>query len=170
MKRSNKFWFANEKKIMEKLGFKPQPGSGSGWLHKEDGENEIAICQLKSTDAKSFKLDTVETNKLIYHANVSNKIPVFIIEFMNNQTWMCIRPEDIKEFVNYIINNKIKEKSDIKIKPKEKSQKKIKYSERVEENAKEESKEKTVNDIWREREKREKQKRKEKEWKDRFKE
>ena len=38
--RKQKFWFKNEKRVMKRLGFEPVPGSGSGWVNKEDGENE----------------------------------------------------------------------------------------------------------------------------------
>ena len=51
--RKQKFWFKNEKRVMKRLGFEPVPGSCSGWVNKEDGENEFALAQLKSTDADS---------------------------------------------------------------------------------------------------------------------
>ena len=54
MKRSGKFWYRNEKKTLEALGFKQIPGSGNGFAAKEDGENELALVQLKSTDSSSY--------------------------------------------------------------------------------------------------------------------
>ena len=57
MKRSGKFYRKNEKEVMESLGLKPTYNSGSGWVEKEDGQNEDVICQLKSTDAQSIKIN-----------------------------------------------------------------------------------------------------------------
>ena len=53
-RRHQKDWFDREKKVMEKLGLRPQPQSGAGW-RKEDGENDYVLCQLKSTDGKLNK-------------------------------------------------------------------------------------------------------------------
>lgn len=90
--------FKHEKKVMKKLGFKPQFASGAGWIDKEDGENEIALAQLKSTIKESMSIKLADLNKLVYHANVSEKIPVFVIEFTGNRgTWLMIRPEDLPE-------------------------------------------------------------------------
>ena len=83
-KQSIKWYFKNEKKVMKKLGFDPVPGSGSGWIFKEDGENENFIAQLKTTSANSYKLDRVDLDKLEYHAMVAHKIPVFINQFLED--------------------------------------------------------------------------------------
>ena len=154
----NKFWYQNEKRVMKKLGFNPQPGSGSGWIYKEDGENEVAICQLKSTEKNSFKFELVDLNKLIYHANISNKIPMFIIEFLNKQTWLCIRPEDLLSFAEYTINEKIKKGDpDLKIESKKEKKEIIKYTEKyIEKNIEKKLKsKKTLEDIWKDRKRRE---------------
>ena len=50
MKRTGKFYFRNEKEVLKSLGLTPTPQSGAGWVAKEDGENEIILAQLKSTD------------------------------------------------------------------------------------------------------------------------
>lgn len=90
-----KFWFKNEKEVMKKLGFEPVKGSGSGWIHKEDGESEFALAQLKSTEAESYKLNYLDIEKLEYHASVSHKIPVFVIEFLNRGTYFLINVDDL---------------------------------------------------------------------------
>ena len=56
--------------------------SGAGWIVKEDGENEVAMVQLKSTDSSSYRLDLLDMKKLEYHADVSKKLPVFLIQFL----------------------------------------------------------------------------------------
>ena len=49
----SKFWFRNEKDVMKRLGLNSVPGSGSDWIHKEDGESDTVMVQLKSTEADS---------------------------------------------------------------------------------------------------------------------
>ena len=81
-KRSGKFYSNNEKKTLESLGFVPSPMSGAGWIVKEDGENDGAMVQLKSTDSSSYRLDILDMKKLEYHAYVSNKVPIFLVQFL----------------------------------------------------------------------------------------
>jgi hypothetical protein len=81
-KRSGKFYSNNEKKTLESLGFVPSPMSGAGWIVKEDGENDVAMVQLKSTDSSSYRLDILDMKKLEYHAYVSNKVPIFLVQFL----------------------------------------------------------------------------------------
>ena len=81
-KRSGKFYSNNEKKTIESLGFVPSPMSGAGWIVKEDGENDVAMVQLKSTDSSSYRLDILDMKKLEYHAYVSNKVPIFLVQFL----------------------------------------------------------------------------------------
>ena len=119
-KRSGKFYNKNEKQVMQLLGLKPTIASGSGWLEKEDGYNENVICQLKSTDSNSIKVDLLDIEKLEYQATVTNKIPVFAIQFLKNisdidqGTYLLVRPSDLKDLVGYIsepytpIDNKFK--------------------------------------------------------------
>lgn len=82
MKRSGKFYSRNEKETLLSLGLKPAPMSGAGWIVKEDGENEVAMVQLKSTDSSFYRLDLLDMKKLEYHADVSKKLPVFLIQFL----------------------------------------------------------------------------------------
>lgn len=95
MAKKAKFWFKNEKEVMKKLGFEPVRGSGSGWIHKEDGESEFALAQLKSTEAESYKLNYLDIQKLEYHASVSHKLPVFVIEFLNRGTYIMLNANDL---------------------------------------------------------------------------
>lgn len=102
-KRSGKFYRKNEREVMKMLGFEPTPNSGSGWIVKEDGQNEDAICQLKSTDAKSIRIDQKDIEVLEYNALVSHKIPVFAIQFLNtNEIFLLIRPEHLKDVARII--------------------------------------------------------------------
>ena len=93
--RKAKFWFKNEKEVMRRLGFEPVEGSGSGWVHKEDGESDVALAQLKSTEAESYRINYLDVQKLEYHAAVAHKLPVFVIEFLNRGTYIMINASDL---------------------------------------------------------------------------
>lgn len=96
--RSGKWYRNNEAEVMKDLGFNPTKNSGSGWIEKEDGQTEKLICQLKSTDKESIKVNRLDLDKLKYNASVSHKLPVFVIQFIqSNETYLIIKPEYIKE-------------------------------------------------------------------------
>ena len=103
MNRSGKFYRKNEREVMESLGLEPTPNSGSGWIVKEDGQSEDIICQLKSTDAQSIKVNQKDIRMLERNAAVEHKIPVFAIQFLNtNEVWLMCKPEDIGDVSEYI--------------------------------------------------------------------
>ncbi len=106
-KRSGKFYYKNEREVMESLGLKQVPGSGNGWVAKEDGENDFILCQLKSTDAQSIRVQQVDIRKLEEHAMQSHKFPLFAIQFLNtNEVWLMAKPEDFADVANYIVTGK----------------------------------------------------------------
>jgi len=103
MKRSGKFYRKNEAEIMQSLGLKPTKNSGSGWIEKEDGQSENVICQLKSTDAQSIKVNKKDLDVLSYNAAVAHKLPVFAIQFLqSNEVYLIIKPEMLCEAAQYI--------------------------------------------------------------------
>jgi Holliday junction resolvase len=106
-KRSFKFYRQNEADVMKSLGLKPTKNSGSGWIEKEDGQNDYLICQLKSTDAQSIKVNQKDIRVLEKNANVSHKIPVFAIQFLNTgEVWLMAKPLDFAEVADYIKTGK----------------------------------------------------------------
>ena len=106
-KRSGKFYRKNEAEVMRSLGLEPTPNSGSGWIVKEDGQSEDVICQLKSTDAMSIKINLKDIETLEYNALVAHKLPVFVIQFLcNNQTYLLVKPEDLQDVSGLIVGNK----------------------------------------------------------------
>ena len=108
MKRSGKFYRKNEKEVMESLGLKATYNSGSGWIEKEDGQNEFIICQLKSTDAQSIKVSQKDLRILEHNASVSHKIPVFAIQFLNtNEVWLMTKPENLESVSEYLSTGSI---------------------------------------------------------------
>lgn len=111
--RSGKFYRNNEKDVMQMLGLNPTPNSGSGWIIKEDGQNENVICQLKSTDAQSIKINLIDIEKLFYNASVVHKIPVFAIQFINSgDVFILVKPTDLTDVSKYIETGK-KEESEV---------------------------------------------------------
>ena len=114
MRRSGKFYFKNEKEVMKSLGLKQTKGSGNQWLEKEDGQNEYLICQLKSTDAASIRIQQKDIRTLEYNADVSHKLPIFAIQFLNTgEVWLMAKPEDFTEVTEYINTGKVKRKNEI---------------------------------------------------------
>lgn len=114
MKRSGKFYRNNEKEVMKLLGLEPTPNSGSGWLVKEDGQSENIICQLKSTDNNSIKINKLDLDKLSYNSLVAHKLPVFAIQFLNsNEVFLVIKPEYITDIAKYINTGELPKEREI---------------------------------------------------------
>ena len=100
---------------MKGLGFKPAPASGAGWIVKEDGENDLAIVQLKSTDSTRYTLDMLDMKKLEYHANTSHKIPIFVVQFLKEDRLYVIVPVDnIIDLKDSVETGRIQDKVTIK--------------------------------------------------------
>ena len=106
-KRSGKFYRQNEAEVMKALGLKPTKNSGSGWIEKEDGQNDYLIAQLKSTDAMSIRVQQKDINILEENARVAHKVPLFVIQFLNNgDVFIMARPGDMEQVVEYINTGK----------------------------------------------------------------
>lgn len=102
-KRSGRFYYKNERETMERLGLRQVPGSGNGWVSKEDGENDNVLCQLKSTDGTTYRVDIRDVNALLHNANVTHKIPVFAVQFLQtDDLFLLVRPIDVPELSKYI--------------------------------------------------------------------
>ena len=109
------------------LGLEPTVNSGSGWIQKEDGESEDIICQLKSTDANSIKINKKDIDTLIYHSLVSHKVPVFAINFLSTgEVFLIIRPDDLYDISELMKGNKPVNNKDIVIDVSDESKKKNK--------------------------------------------
>lgn len=126
MKRSGKFYSKNEKETLTKLGLRPIPFSGAGWVEKEDGENENVLVQLKSTEASSYRIDILDIKKLEYHSSVSHKIPVFIVQFLkHDKIYALVNLEDLEELNEALNGKKKKETMKIKIEEDEPIKRKV---------------------------------------------
>lgn len=110
MKRTGKEYRKIEKDVMEMLGLRPTKNSGSGWVEKEDGENEHVLCQLKSTDAGSIKVSKQDLDTLQYNAIVSHKLPVFAIQFLqSNEVYLVINPELLGSIESYLKTGEVQD-------------------------------------------------------------
>lgn len=124
-KRSGKFYSRNEKETLSKLGLTPAPMSGAGWVIKEDGENETVMVQLKSTDKSSYRIDLLDIKKLEYHAAVSNKLPIFLIQFLKSDKIYAL--VDIRDIEGIIKEKEIyKEKETLSCDVIQETQKEVK--------------------------------------------
>lgn len=103
MKRSFRFYRKNEADVMKSLGLKPTKNSGSGWVEKEDGISDAVICQLKSTDKESIKLNKRDIDVLNYNAGVCHKMPVFAVQFLqSNEVYLLVKPDMLTDLAKYI--------------------------------------------------------------------
>lgn len=83
---------------MKDLGLEPTKNSGSTWIEKGDGQNEHVICELKSTDANSYRIQLQDLQKIQHHANVSHKVPVFAVQFIQaEEVYLVLKPEDLMD-------------------------------------------------------------------------
>lgn len=81
---------------------------------KEDGQSENIICQLKSTDNNSIKINKLDLDKLSYNSLVAHKLPVFAIQFLNsNEVFLVIKPEDVIDIAKYINTGEVPKEREI---------------------------------------------------------
>lgn len=102
-KRSTKFYRKNEAEVMKSLGLTPTKNSGAGWVEKSDGQSEHIICELKSTDAASYRITLDDLHVLEHHASVCHKIPVFAVQFLGTkEVFLLVKPGTLKDAAKYI--------------------------------------------------------------------
>lgn len=102
-KRTTKWYRKNEAEVMRRLGFKPTRNSGATWIDKGDGQNEHCICELKSTDNASYRLEQTILHTLEANAIEAHKLPVFALQFINvDEVWLAVKETDIGAFKQLI--------------------------------------------------------------------
>lgn len=102
-KRTTKWYRKNEAEVMHRLGFKPTRNSGATWIDKGDGQNEHCICELKSTDNASYRLEQTTLHTLEANAIEAHKLPVFALQFLNvDELWLAVKESDIGAFKQII--------------------------------------------------------------------
>lgn len=99
VKRTTKWYRKNETEVMHRLGFEPTRNSGATWIDKGDGQNEHCICELKSTDKESYRLEQTTLHTLEANAIEAHKLPVFALQFLNvDEIWLAVKETDIEAF------------------------------------------------------------------------
>lgn len=112
MKRSGKFYYKNERETLEALGFKQVPGSGNGWVAKEDGESDNTLVQLKSTENASYTVSLLDLKKLEVHAEIEHKFPLFLIQFLKqDKIYALVNIENLEDLNDMIKTGKVKERA-----------------------------------------------------------
>lgn len=112
MKRSGKFYYRNERETLEALGFKQIPGSGNGWVAKEDGESDNTLVQLKSTESASYTVSLLDLKKLEVHAETEHKFPLFLIQFLKqDKIYALVSIENLEDLNDMIKTGKVKERT-----------------------------------------------------------
>lgn len=102
-KRTTKWYRKNEAEVIHRLGFKPTRNSGATWIDKGDGQNEHCICELKSTDNASYRLEQTTLHTLEANAIEAHKLPVFALQFLNvDELWLAVKESDIGAFKQLI--------------------------------------------------------------------
>lgn len=102
-KRTTKWYRKNEAEVMHRLGFKPTRNSGATWIDKGDGQNEHCICELKSTDNASYRLEQTTLHTLEANAIEAHKLPVFALQFLNvDELWLAVKESNIEAFKQLI--------------------------------------------------------------------
>lgn len=98
-KRTTKWYRKNEAEVIHRLGFKPTRNSGATWIDKGDGQNEHCVCELKSTDNASYRLEQTTLHTLEANAIEAHKLPVFALQFLNvDEVWLAVKETDIEAF------------------------------------------------------------------------
>lgn len=109
-KRTTKWYRKNEAEVMHRLGFKPTRNSGATWIDKGDGQNEHCICELKSTDKESYRLEQTTLHTLEANAIESHKLPVFALQFLNvDEVWLAVKETDIEAFKQLVMVSVLEE-------------------------------------------------------------
>lgn len=95
-----KEWRQRERAIMERLGFRAQPGSGGlVFTRREDGENAWGIAQLKSTEGKALRVEWVALEGVMRQAAIAHKQPVLVLDFVGREVWVALREQDYLDYL-----------------------------------------------------------------------
>lgn len=109
--RGTKWYRKNEAEVMDRLGLTPTINSGSTWIEKGDGQSEEVICELKSTDANSYRINKSDLDTLEYNSMVVHKLPVFAIQFLKtDELYLMVKPEYLLDLAKYIKTGEVREK------------------------------------------------------------
>lgn len=82
-----------EKDTAKAFGGKVQPGSGSGWLHRQDVKADGYLIEDKRTGNKSISIKTSDWEQLRKEAILSDRVPIMEIELGGRKYAMLLRDD-----------------------------------------------------------------------------
>ena len=82
-----------EKRLAKAYGGQVTPGSGNGWVHKNDVKTPTLSIEAKYTDAKSFSLKLADLIKAEKIALIDGRDVIFTISFSGDE-FVIIREAD----------------------------------------------------------------------------
>ena len=75
-----------------------QPGSGAGWVRKNDVRSDQFLFENKLTQAKSYSFKKMDMVELTERAILEDRIPVFQIDISGNR-YILLNEDDFIELV-----------------------------------------------------------------------
>ena len=75
-----KEWERQEHRVAKRTGGRRQPGSGSGWLHRNDVKDDNYLREMKQTDGKSISIKLEDWEQLRKNAIMSGRKPAMHLQ------------------------------------------------------------------------------------------
>ncbi|GHB52660.1 hypothetical protein GCM10010331_45370 [Streptomyces xanthochromogenes] len=81
-----------EKKLADRYDGTVNPGSGNGWIHKNDVRSDRFSFEAKTTEKRSYSLKLDDLLKAEKNALISGREMVFAVE-LGGRNWMVVSQE-----------------------------------------------------------------------------
>ncbi len=89
-----------ERDIAERVGGRVTPGSGSGWVTKNDVKNSRFSIEAKTTDKKSYSLKLDDLLKAERQAwQDSGRESAFVVQMAGGRQWLIVSLENGQELL-----------------------------------------------------------------------
>ena len=85
-----------EARLAKRYGGQVTPGSGNGWVHKNDVKTPTLSIEAKYTDAKSFQVKLADLIKAEKIALVDGRDSIFTVSF-SGEEFVILREADYRE-------------------------------------------------------------------------
>jgi len=85
-----------EARLAKWYGGRVTPGSGNGWVHKNDVKTPTLSIEAKYTDAKSYSLKLVDLIKAEKIALMDGRDSIFTVSF-SGEEFVILREADYRE-------------------------------------------------------------------------
>lgn len=88
-----------ERDSAEAYGGKVQPGSGSGWKHRQDVKSDLFLIEAKRTGKLSISISKKDWEQLRKEAILLDRVPIMDIELGGRNYAMLLR-DDLFELMD----------------------------------------------------------------------